>query len=224
MKPQLRRVGAAGHPVVVVDGFSGGVDAVVGIAAALAPFPSSHGTYYPGLRRVILDADTDAMSYVERTLQAAAPFVGGGFDCDGFDLIEASFSLVTADPKTLAPAQRGPHFDSVDPDYLAVMHYLAETPGTAFYRQRSTGIEAVTAANQGDFVSHARRESAVLTGYLNASNAAFEQVGRVEGVADRLVVYQGRLLHSGLIPPDLPLSPDPRVGRLTANFFIRVRR
>jgi hypothetical protein len=38
-----------------------------------------------------------------------------------------------------------------------------------------------------------------------------------------MLIYQGSLLHSGVIPPDMPLSADPREGRLTANIFVRGR-
>jgi hypothetical protein len=221
MKPELRRFGTSQSPVAVIDGFSGDASAVVEIAAALAPFPSSAGTYYPGLRRILTEADRDAWAYVERTLEAAAPFLGGAFDFDRFDLLEASFSMVTTPPETLAPAQRAPHFDSADPGYVAILHYLSDTPGTAFYRQRSTGIETITDANRVVFIDAARRESPALTGYTNGSNGHFEQIGMVEGVADRLVLYQGRLLHSGRIPEDITFSADPRRGRLTANLFIQ---
>jgi hypothetical protein len=221
MRPELRHVGENRSPVVVVDGFSGDVDGAVEIAAALAPFPSNHGSYYPGVRRPITEADADAWSYVEALLERAAPFVGGAFDVERFDLLEASFSMVTAPPATLAPAQRAPHFDSTDPGYLALLLYLGDTPGTAFYRQRSTGIETVTEDNLPRFVDAARRESATLAGYTSGSNAHFEQIGAVAGVADRLIVYQGRLLHSGIIPADMVFSDDPRRGRLTANIFIR---
>jgi hypothetical protein len=34
------------------------------------------------------------------------------------------------------------------------------------------------------------------------------------------VIYHGNLLHSGIIPPDMSFSADPREGRLTANFFL----
>jgi hypothetical protein len=36
-----------------------------------------------------------------------------------------------------------------------------------------------------------------------------------------LIIYQGSLLHSGIIPPGMPFSSDPEVGRLTANLFVR---
>ena len=35
------------------------------------------------------------------------------------------------------------------------------------------------------------------------------------------IIYQGSLLHSGIIPPDMNFSADPREGRLTANIFVR---
>lgn len=226
MTPELRRIGSHASPVVVIDGFSGGVDRIVDIAAALAPFPSTRKNFYPGVRRVIGGADGEAWDYVVRTMQAVSPFVGGGFDADGFDLIEASFSIVTAHPETLQAAQRAPHFDSVDPDYIAILHYLGGVAGsgTAFYRQRSTGIERVDAANLDAFISAARRESPALAGYTSSSNRFFEQLAVVDAVPDRLVIYQGALLHSGIIPGEMSFSADPRDGRLTANFFVKATR
>jgi hypothetical protein len=221
MKPELRRVGTSQSPVVVIDGFSGDVQAVVDIAAALAPFPPDAKTYYPGVRRILSERDGHGWAYVRSTLEAAAPFLGGAFGFVRFDLLGASFSMVTARPETLGLAQRAPHFDSTDPDYIAILHYLSDTPGTAFYRQRSTGIETITEANRDAFVAAARRESASLSGYTNGSNGHFEVVGAVEGHADRLALYQGRLLHSGLIPADMDFSADPRRGRLTANLFVK---
>ncbi len=223
MRPELRRIGQAQSPVVVIDDFTGAVDDIVDLAAALAPFPAETGTYYPGLRRRILPGEL-AYAYVERLLEAAATFVGGGFDVDRFDLIEASFSMVTTAPGALGPAQRSPHFDSTDPDYLAVIHYLSETPGTAFFRQLATGIEMVDERNADRFVATARHASGELTGYIHGSNPHYERIGQIEGVRDRLAIYRGAMLHSGIIPPDMAFSADPRVGRLTANIFIKGRK
>jgi len=221
MKPELHRVGTNESPVVTIDGFSGDVQAVVDIAAALAPFSPDTKTHYPGVRRILCERDGDAWAYVRRTLKGVAPFLGGAFDFVHFDLLGASFSMVTARPETLSLPQRAPHFDSTDPDYIAILHYLSDTPGTAFYRQRSTGIETITDANCDTFVAAARRASASLSGYTNGSNGHFEQIGAVAGHADRLAIYQGRMLHSGLIPADMDFSADPRRGRLTANLFVK---
>jgi len=43
-------------------------------------------------------------------------------------------------------------------------------------------------------------------------------------VRDRLAIYRGSMLHSGIIPPDMAFSADPRLGRLTANIFVKGRR
>jgi hypothetical protein len=223
MTPELRRVGEAQSPVVVIDDFTGAVDEVVELAAAMAPFPSSAGNYYPGLRRPIVPGEP-AYGYVKHLLKAAAPYIGGGFDVDTFDLLEASFSIVAAPPATLAVVQRAPHFDSIDPDYIALLHYLSDTPGTAFFRQRATGIELVDEGNMAAFVGTARRVNATLSGYIHGSNQHYEQIGQIEGVRDRLAIYRGAMLHSGIIPSDMAFSADPRAGRLTANIFIKGHR
>lgn len=224
MKARRIRVGASESPVVIVDDFSGALPEIVDIAASLAPYPPPPRVLYPGLRRIIRPTDAQAYAYVERTLEAAAPFIGGGFDVDGFDLIEASFSLVTRRPETLQPVQQAPHFDSPDPKYLAVLHYLGGTSGsgTAFFRHRASGTERVTEACMNSYVDQARQESRRFEGgYIAGSNAFYEEIGAVEALPDRLIVYQGSLLHSGIIPPDMAFSADPRLGRLTANIFVR---
>lgn len=226
MRPELRFVGEQRSPVVVIDAFSGRVDEIVGLAAALAPFPTIDGNYYPGVRRVITPEDGDANDYVEQTCNDAAQFIAGAFDVDGFALLEASFSMVTRSPSELSPPQRAPHFNSTDQNYLALLHYLRVPRdfGTAFYRQRSTAIERVTENNLDLFVRTAQAEAARLAagaGYIQGSDDHFEQIGAVESVPDRLVIYHGSLLHSGVIPQRMDFSANPREGRLTANLFVR---
>ena len=45
-------------------------------------------------------------------------------------------------------------------------------------------------------------------------------IDEVEARPDRLVLYRGRQLDSGVIPDIAALSPDPRRGRLTINMFL----
>ena len=59
------------------------------------------------------------------------------------------------------------------------------------------------------------------SGYMHGSDEFYEQIGMVEAVPDRMILYHGSLLHSGVIPPGMTFSADPREGRLTANFFLR---
>jgi hypothetical protein len=226
VKPELRHVGISRTPVVVIDEFSGNVAALIDIAAELAPFPYHSANYYPGLRRIITQADAAANAYVDRALNDAAQFIAGAYDVDRFDLLEASFSMVATDPSELMPAQRAPHFDTTDPKHYALLHYLSvpADSGTAFYRHRATGVERLTDDNIGVFVPIARKEAASLpadSGYIVGDNEHFEQIEAIEAVPDRLIIYPGSLLHSGIIPPGMNFSHDPRQGRLTANFFVR---
>lgn len=225
MKAELRRVGKSQTPVVVVDEFSGAVERILTIAESLAPYPPSTN-YYPGLRRKIAKADEAAAAYVVETCERAGQFIAGAFGLDCFDLLEASFSMITTRPSALTMPQRAPHFDTTDQKHLALLHYLRVPleSGTAFYRQRSTGIECVTQANIDLFVETAKAEVAKLppdSGYIHGSNQFFEEIGAVEAVPDRLIIYQGSLLHSGIIPPLMALSAEPRLGRLTANIFVQ---
>lgn len=224
MKPELRRVGNSQSHVVVIDEFSGELGRILDIAATLAPYPP-HTNYYPGLRRVITRADGQADEYVEETCRRAGQFIAGAFDIDRFELLEASFSMVTRAPAELSPPQRAPHFDTTDQKHLALLHYLRVPPnsGTAFYRQRATGIERVTEDNLEQFVRAAKAAASRLppeAGYIRGSDDHYEQIGAVEAAPDRLVIYQGSLLHSGIIPPGMSFSADPREGRLTANLFV----
>jgi hypothetical protein len=226
VKPQLLRFGESQSPVVVVDGFSGVVERVAELADELAPFPPIKGNYYPGLRRVITQADAKAYGYVFEACRQAAPFIGGAFDAKSFDLTEASFSIVTLEPHELRAVQRQPHFDFPEQNVFAMLHYLRVPPGsgTAFYRHRETGIERVTPSNVDRFARIARAEAAKLpkdSGYMHGSDDFYDQIGLVEAVPDRMVIYHSSLLHSGVIPPDMSFSADPREGRLTANFFLR---
>lgn len=227
MKPELRRFGSSCSAVAVIDEFSGDAEAVARLADSIAPFPPIEaGSYYPGVRRLIDERDEAAFGYARRVCEDASPYIAGAFDIDQFELVEASFSMVTLSPGDLLPAQRAPHFDSTDQQYFALLHYLRVPPGsgTAFYRQRSTGIERVTQSNVDTFVRLAKAEAAALssdTGYINGSNEFFEQIGAVEAVPDRLIIYQGSLLHSGIVPPGMTFSADPKHGRLTGNLFVR---
>ena len=74
MKPELRRVGNSQSPIVVIDDFSGSAVDIARIAEDLAPYPPIEHNYYPGVRRIITPADTDANEYAMRTCREAARF------------------------------------------------------------------------------------------------------------------------------------------------------
>ncbi len=59
--------------------------------------------------------------------------------------------------------------------------------------------------------------------YNDTSDEHFELIAEVEHRPNRLVAYPGNLLHSGLIRPDVDITPDPATGRLTANLFFHFK-
>ncbi|MBW8881174.1 MAG: histone acetyltransferase, partial [Asticcacaulis sp.] len=58
-------------------------------------------------------------------------------------------------------------------------------------------------------------------GYHDGDRNGFIEIARVEGRFNRALIYPGNLLHSGLLPEGFNYSPNPRLGRLTGNIFIR---
>ncbi|ESQ85541.1 DUF6445 family protein [Asticcacaulis benevestitus] len=224
MKSQVLTFGQSQAPILILDDFSGALQEIRALGKSLAPFPAERTTRYPGLRRLLLPSDPAGFGYVARTVEACVPFIGEVFGFKGFSLQEASFSMVTTAPESLLSGQKAPHFDQTHPGYLAVLHYLSDTPGsgTAFYRHRATGIEQVTEGNRDAYSAIRQSETEQAThGYMSGSTSFFERTGFIEGVADRLIIYQGNLLHSGIIPEDMVFSEDPLIGRLTGNIFVR---
>ena len=216
----LHRFGREREPVVQIDGFSGDVGALLDAGRAATYGPA--GAYYPGLRAPVnpayLDRRRDILAEVMRRVF--------GFR-EGMRVEAASYSLVTLAPDALTPLQAVPHFDDTGPGVIAVMHYLLgpESGGTAFYRHRRTGFETITPARtaryNAAFTQDERAFGALPRGYYYGDGERYEMIGEVAAAPDRLIMYRGRLLHSGIIPRPEALSPDPAEGRLTINMFLQ---
>jgi hypothetical protein len=179
------------------------------------------GPYYPGLRAVIPAEAAEAMR------GELAALVGDTFALDPVPpLLECFFSIVTTPPAALAPIQRLPHVDGLEPDRIAILIYLsgAEPGGTAFYRQRTTGFETVDAARFPAF------EAALSAGvaehglpppaYIAGDSALYEQIASYEARPNRALIYRSHALHCARIAPGTPLPADPVRGRLSINSFL----
>ena len=204
---------------MVIDGFSGVVGTL--LEAAYAAQYQHAGASYPGIRSW---ADP---SYLDRRRGLMMQIMQQVFGFSkGVRLDASTFSLVTTDQGELSPLQRIPHYDHAGGEVIAVMHYLLgpETGGTAFYRHRRTGFETITPAREAVYnaaLAQDEREFGMPPARFCYGNTDwFEMIDEVEPVPDRLVLYRGRQLHSGVIPDPAALSPDPRKGRLTINMFL----
>jgi hypothetical protein len=215
----IRRIGREGEPLVVIDQFSGMVDAL--LEAAYAAQYQHAGAAYPGIRSW---ADP---SYLDRRRPLMMQIMQRVFGfTQGVRLDASTFSLVTHREADLTPLQRIPHYDHAGGEVVAVMHYLRgpESGGTAFYRHRRTGFETVTPPREATYnaaLAQDEREHGMPPArYCYSDSPWFELLDEVEAQPDRLVLYRGRQLHSGVIPDPAALSPDPRAGRLTVNMFL----
>jgi hypothetical protein len=224
---ELTHVGDEREPVLVVDGVMRDPVSLVEYAAREVRFqpPARGANFYPGV------VGPAPLNYVRDLVTALRPAMA-----DAFGLADAvparatcNYSIVTAPPAELAPAQRLPHVDSSDPLQFALLHYLCSDQfgGTDFYRHRETGWESLTPERsaafgdmfEADLIRHPPTEA-----YIDGDSALYARTGGVEVRFDRLIVYRSRVFHSGRIPPSTPLVADPRRGRLTANVFVNYGR
>jgi len=182
--------------------------------------------HYPGLRAPLAPAVCAAW------LAQLAPLLDQWFDGGGQAWeMQAWYSIVTTPPAQLQPIQRLPHVDGTDPAQIAMMLYLHRSGpehahgGTAFFRHRSTGLSALTAADYPRYAAALQRDVA-RTGlppaaYTTDGAPHFERIHAVSGAFNQAVFYRGNILHSGVIDNAAPLPADPARGRLTINAFFR---
>ncbi|MBX3564054.1 MAG: hypothetical protein KF730_05690 [Sphingomonas sp.] len=220
----LRHIGAEREPLLQIDDLLCFPENLVDYAAREVTFQPVYGPEggYPGIRAPA------PLDYVEAVVRGVDPLLRQAFGLERARLAnaECNFSLVTLAPEALAAAQRIPHVDTTSGLQFAFLHYLCrpDQGGTAFYRHRATGFEALTPERAAEYVAARATEAGrETTGYIAGDTPHFEQTGAVEAAFNRLVIYRSRILHSGRIPPGAALSGDPREGRLTANIFVTYR-
>jgi hypothetical protein len=221
-KIKVLRVGRSAEPVVLADDALLEPERAIDLAADLDFAPADEGRGgFPGLRA------TAPQAFASNLVGGALPLIERIFGLSPAALtrIDASFSIVTADPAALHPMQRIPHIDTRDPRRLAVLAYLGRSRigGTAFFRQDSTGLEQVGPDSFDSYFAARRADLARVTsepGYPGRDTPGYSETAHFEARFNRLLVYRSCSLHSGVVPPDSPLSADPRLGRLTANIFL----
>ncbi len=215
----VERLGREGEPLVVIDNFTGQPERLR--AMGMAAQYHTAGVDYPGLRALADPSYLDLRRDLMMQIMARVFGLSRSIHCE-----IAAFSIVTLSPEQLSLRQRIPHHDHSDAGRIAVMHYLSgpESGGTAFYRHRRTGFETITPARETAYAMALAEDDRDFgpppPGYATGDTAAFEQIGAVEARPDRMALYRGRQLHSGIIPDPTALSQDPGSGRLTINMFL----
>lgn len=220
MQIRTDHIGVSRSPVVIIEDAWADPRSLVDLATARSDY-SARSLYYPGVRSF---APAD---YAHAITQQLTDLIRATFGIRGkLTVTDSTFSLVATPLEKLVGFQRVPHFDSTDPNRLAVLHYLCgpEFGGTAFYRHRSSGTEVVTEEARESYIRAINTEVKAAgmppAGFIDGDTALFERIARYECRFNRVLVYRGRMLHSVNIPPGFVPTADPRAGRLTVNTFL----
>ena len=227
--PRIERVVLAngGHVHVVDDALREPDRFVDWACARRAEFQPVDFNAYPGTYRMMPAAiETALETFFNRHMR-------GCFDARRLKKMHCRLSMVTLPPEALRPFQWLCHTDRAGlgpmESIQASVLYLFRDPalgGTSFYAPRRPREEiAQLFADSASLSNEAfTQRHGIAPGYMRASNAYFEHVGRVPARWNRLIFYDGSLLHSGDIPSADRLSDDPSSGRLTFNGFFVSRR
>lgn len=156
------------------------------------------------------------------------------FDARRLVQMHCRLSMVTLQPASLRPYQWLCHSDRAGLDRTqsiqASVLYLfkdEELGGTSFYEPARPADEIAALFADATTLSNAAFSArhGIEPGYMHASNAYFTHIGGIRARWNRMIFYDGSLLHSGDIFAPERLSDDPERGRLTFNgFFVSRRR
>ena len=215
------KVGEEQEPVLQADSFFEGIEDLKAIAVDASNFDVSD-SYYPGIRMPLPTIYSAALA---KHLQH---YIRNFFGCDlkRVKKVASRFSIVTTPPERLNLMQRIPHFDAPTKSSLAVIHYLVDAPnyGTGLYRHNKTGFEYVDSGRYERYmreIGSTYSEPALYPdGYICGDTEEFSLLKSFDAVCNRLIMYRGSSLHSGMIGKNYNFDPNPATGRLTiATFF-----
>lgn len=221
---QKLKIGAEQSPLLVIDNFVAEPERLIRKAGSKSFVPHPQHSF-PGVR-----ADAP-LGYQHLITTLLRDLLFEYFQLRGRDLRFSlcHYSLVTTPPQRLTLVQRIPHYDSVDGNSLASVHYLFRSGrygGTAFYRHRKTGFEYITEERKDAYFSSLESENGTPNmpefAYINGDTPLYEQIARQDGVFNRIVIYPRNLLHSACIDSDFVPDANPLTGRLSINSFIDV--
>jgi hypothetical protein len=228
-QPTIERVQlASGHACFVVDDVLVDPESLVAWAAAQRDaFRAVDFNAYPGTYLML------PASFNERLEEFFNRHMRAGFDARRLIQMHCRLAMVTLPPQALRPYQWLCHSDNfaLEPAHSiqASVLYLFKNPslgGTSFYEPvrstRETMQLFADSAALGREAFSARYN--IAPGYMHGSNAYFKHIGSVAARFNRLIVYDGSVLHSGDIGSPEKLSADPLQGRITWNGFFTCRR
>jgi len=227
-KVECQLIGAEQTPLLIIDDLL--TDSHWLQQQALAgDYQADPANFYPGVRCQTPAPYQQALAALLPVLQRVyAPQVDAP-QTQQLRLLTSAFSLASTPAEQLKPIQMLPHFDTVEPLQLAMVHYLCDEShgGTAFYRHQQTGFERIDAARLPSYATLLKQQAMAARlhenpSYMSGDTELFQQIAKVEARVNRAIIYPGNLLHSGDIRQVGAKAADPAHGRLTISSFLQL--
>lgn len=225
----IYKVGREQTPIFVIDNFLQNCSVAIQEATNLAYSSDKQkvGAYYPGIRAPV---GADYGMAVLRHCQGIFYRFFNVPQSLGLYPLNGSYSLLTTPAHKLSPLQCIPHYDNNHPFSFAMLHYLnkGEFGGTGFYRHKPTEFENITQTRKTAYLRSAKqfldKHGEPQPSYMTETNEHFDLMLKIDYKPNRLVMYPASLLHSAYVAnPQVDVNPDPKTGRLSANFFVEFR-
>jgi hypothetical protein len=216
-------VGQESTRVLIVDDLPADVSSIYDYARNRCKFSQESDTYYPGVRAPLPGAYSSTLRSIADGCIRNHYVIPREMEAASFAEL---FSIVTTPEEKLATLQRIPHVDRHEQHVYAVMHYLSpgQFGGTGFFRHKPTGFERVGKERREDYLAAVKafidKHGEPPAAYIRDTTHQYELIGSVEYRPNRLVIYPGNLLHSGLINPATDIYRGKGLARLTGNILL----
>lgn len=212
---ELIHIGRGAIPLVRVDNVLRHPEEVAALGFSQS-YLQDRSNFYPGMRVALPEAFSVALrAWLGRVLQRE------------FHRDDSYFSVVTTAGADLLPIQRIPHYDSTDPAVFAAVIYLCDSrfSGTSFYRHRKTGYEQITEENRRNYQlamdTDMRLHGPPRRQYMNGNSPLYELIYSNELKFNGAIIYPGRVLHAGNIPPTFTSPKGKDEWRLTVTSVLQ---
>jgi hypothetical protein len=220
--PKIEFIGKHKTPVIIIDDYADNHNEITEQVRDFGCFSPDNVTNYPGIRSPIPKALV--VGYLRPLMQMLYRIyrIPDNFEPSPIDNY---FSLITSKPNELSAMQSWPHFDTPNPNFLAVLHYLdnGSHGGTGFFRHNKSDLERIDEKSKDDYYKYAhdyfQTKKTNTFGYCTEQHSEFTCYKKIDYKPNRLIVFPGQLLHSTLVDLKTDLDPTPESGRLTANLF-----
>ncbi|XQW86494.1 DUF6445 family protein [Thalassotalea piscium] len=219
----VESIGQDKTPIIVIDDYVENLEQLVNNVCDRSEFKPDEVTKYPGIRSPIPKGLV--VEYLKPLMEILYKVYHFSDDLQPTP-IDNYFSLLTTQPNELSAMQTWPHFDTPNPNLIAIIHYLnqAEHGGTAFFKHNKSGLDRIDDKKKDYYFKYAydyfQSKKTKVFSYCDERHSEFTCYKRIAYKPNRLIIFPGQLLHSTLVDVERDINADPTKGRLTANMFV----